>query len=246
MRVSNGTAKRRLTLCLGIALVSALGGFGCGGEKESESPGDTGRIVAPEGRPATEQRAASMLLELSDLPSGWRGASKKQAGGSDVDAFEQCLGVDFSQFDLVTDANSDNFKKRAAEVSSAANILDTETEAREGAELYATALSSEAPGCIRDVASQTLVGTAKSPPLEFQVNVTVRPLKVGRPTGVSKASGVRFEVRMMVDDASRSLFLEAYVSQEGDAVSEILTSSQSIPFDAQLLDHLIQTVADRM
>lgn len=224
-------------------MVSALSAVGCATE-EPQGSGDDGRAVAPSTLPA-EQGAGSISLGLSDLPPGWQAGPAEQGDRWGLDDLGSCLEVDFSQSAPV-EVESRDFSFEAAEISFTSHVLASKAQAQESAELHFAMISSEAPGCLEDAMIEALGGPNEPPPLEFKVDVLARPLKVMQPRRVSIASGVEFEVRLALQDESRNLYMNSYVFQEGNVVSEIATSSKSIPFDLRLFDHLLQAVADRM
>lgn len=232
--------KRVLALALVCLLPVACGGEGDSDDASSLAP----RAIEPE----AQERAESLVLTLSDFPDGWRaGASEEDE--ADDEAFNDCVGADFSAFTIVGEAESDDFAMgEATEASSLAQVFETEEAAAAAVAEFAQAWSSDAANsCLSDF----LVGEFEDD--EFEITgVELGELSFTPPPGLDDASAwqvaVTFEGKAgtQADGVSATGYVDRVLLRKGDATADIRTGDVLTPFDPVLRDELVAAVAERL
>jgi hypothetical protein len=228
-----------LALTLSCLAISACGGDGDGDDESS--------LVQRAIEPEAQARAESMLLTLSDFPDGWRAGPAEEDEQGD-EAFNDCVGVDYSAFTIIGEARSDDFAMgEAAEASSEAEVFETE-------EMAAAAVAEFSQGFSSDEASDCISASFA----EFEddeVEVTgaeVGELSFTPPSGFEDASAwqVVFTVEGKPGTAAAGVSVDAYIDfvqlRKGDVAAEVTTLDILTPFDPALRDELVAAVAERM
>lgn len=232
--------RRALTLPLLCLALSACGGDGEGEEESSQFQ----RSIDPQ----AQERAESILLTLSDFPDGWRaGPAEPEDEGSD-EAFNDCVGVDYSKFTLIGDAQSDDFAMgEAAEASSDAEVFESEGMAEAAVSEFTEAFSSEAANACMD----ELLGEFEDDTVEI-TEAELGELSFTPPAGVDEASAwqVVFTIEGKPGTAAAGVSVDSYIDliqlRSGDATAEVNTLDILSPFDPVLRDELVAAVAGRM
>ncbi len=67
--------------------------------------------------PEAQQRAESIVLTLSDFPDGWQAEADTAEDDADQEAFNECVGADYSGLTIIGEAHSDDFLMGEAVVS---------------------------------------------------------------------------------------------------------------------------------
>jgi hypothetical protein len=105
---------------------------GCGdSDGDGDGDGGSGDEGAPvrDIQPQAQQRAESIVLELSDFPNGWR-ASPAEDTQDRADEFRECLGADYSGSTINGEAESQNFAMgENAQAQSDSTVFESEQDA---------------------------------------------------------------------------------------------------------------------
>ena len=198
---------------------------------------------------AAQERAEAIVLQLNDLPDGWRADERDEDDESDRE-FRRCLGADYSDLTITGEASSPNFVMgEATQVSSEVVILASEDEANEALAALEEGLQTEGlDDCFRDV----LAEAADEDEEEFEIgDVQVGELSFTPPdVADARAWQIAIPVEAAPGSEGAGLSITAYadmiVLREGEAIATVTTFDVFSAFDSALRDELLETVADRM
>ena len=228
-----------LALCLVAA--SACGGNGDGAAKARSAK----RVIQAE----AQGRAEAMVLELSDLPDGWRASPHEEdtAGG---DRLRECLGVDYSALTIIGEADSRDFAvEDSTEASSSATVFADEAGADEASSGLSDGMESDAAeDCFRDLIEK--MANDEGPQFKV-VAVDIGELGVTAPSSVEETKAWQIAISFDVTSGeAKGSSVTAYVDfvalREGDSIAVLQMSDVQTPFDSELRNELVQAVADRM
>lgn len=242
--------KHAFALILGCFVLSACGGDGNGENSGGgDGNGDSGggsqfkRAIEPE----PQQHAESILLTLSDFPDGWRAEADTTEDENDQEAFNECVGADYSGLTIIGEANSDDFVtgETAAVVSASVAEFESEQMATQAfAERAASLKGDEADRCI-----PKLLG---GPPADVEVtSAEVGELNVTTPPGVDEADAWQLAVTIegkagsQDEGLSVTVYGDQVMLRSGETITTV-TTTDIAPFDPELRDELVATVAGRM
>jgi hypothetical protein len=219
----------------------------CGGDGEGDG-GAEGNDFQVAIEPEAQEQAESLLLTLADFPDGWRTSPADEEDEESDAAFRDCVGVDYSAFIKVGEAQSDGFAMgETAQASSEADVF-------ESAEMATSAVAEFTRGFRDDEASPCMLeylGELQ----DDQVEVTqaeVGELSFTPPVDVDDASAfqavVTVEGKPGTDAAGVSVdaYLDFVLLREGAATAAVTTQDVATPFDPALRDELIAAVAERL
>jgi hypothetical protein len=225
--------------------IAVAASAGCGGDGESAAKGTRAkRAIQTE----AQARAESMVLELSDFPEGWR-ASAPDKDAAAEDRFRDCLGSDYSALTLIGDAESKDFAKEEATISSDATVFASEEQAEEAGKEISDGMEGKgAEDCFRDVVEKSI--KQESPETEID-EVDVGELSFAAPGDIAEARAWQIAVSFHVKSgAAKGLTPTAYIDfvvlREGDSLASLRSSDVLSPFDSELRDMLLRAVASRM
>ena len=218
----------------------------CGGGEDGESESSQfQRAIEPQ----AQERAESVLLTSSDFPAGWQTEPADPEDDLDGDeAFNDCIGVDYSDFTLIGEAESDDFLGEQAERAS------SESEVFENEEAAADAISELTEGFGSDEAS-TCMNEMLGEFEDEEVAITkaeLQELDFTAPPGVDDANGWRiaFTIEGKEGTQSEGATAVAYIDliqiRSGETTAELSTLDVEQPFDAEMRDELLGVVADRL
>jgi len=244
-RAARGEARRWYSWHSPRACVAALSllvlSAGCGGGSGSDG-GSAERSIDS----AAQERAEAIVLQLDDLPDGWRADERVEDDESDRE-FRRCLGADYSDLTIMGEASSPHFAMgEVTQVSSEVVIFASEEEAAEAlAALEEGFRAEEVDDCFRD-----LLADAAGEDFEI-ADVQVGELSFTRPD-VADASA--WQIAIDVEGApgsegaglSATVYIDMVVLQEGDANATVATLDVLTPLDSALRDELVETVAGRL
>lgn len=224
-----------------IAVVLALGATACGGGGGTDT-----RAAKREIDPASQEQAKSMVLRLSDFPTGWR-ASRPSSDEAGQKTFRKCLGVDYSDVTLRADANSKDFANgESTTASSEIQITADEADASQGFKHLSRAMGGSAVAdCVRHAVADAM-------PAGYDVgDVDFGALSFTRPSGIDEARAWQALVPIDVTSgAAKGMSVSAYIDvvflRKGRVVASVRDSDVITPFDSDLRDQLIQTQAERI
>src|SRR5690349_3125033 len=102
--------------------------LGCGGGGGSDDTSTASNEPKRSIEPQQQARADAMVLELADLPPGWRSSTPDESDDAD---FDKCSDADLSKFTKVGDADSQDFAMgEESQISSSVSIYETPEEAK--------------------------------------------------------------------------------------------------------------------
>jgi hypothetical protein len=231
-----------------VALVLVAGATACD-EGDGGDVGSKGTRAKRAIQAEAQQRAESIVLEISDFPDGWRASPAEADIGSQA-SFRRCVGADYSGFTIIGEADSREF---AHEDTSNASSVSTVFESADQAEDAARELSegmnkAEVEDCFREIFEETVREEGAGVRV---MNVDVGELSVGAPSDIAETNpwqvAVTFEgMSGEAEGATLSAYLDFVEMREADAIATVLTYDVFSPFDSGLRNDLLRAVADRM
>jgi hypothetical protein len=228
-----------------LVVLVVCAGAGCGGGDDGDEGTAAGRSIKAE----AQERAESIVLKLSDFPDGWRASPSEQDTAAQED-FRRCVGLDYSEWTLHGAAESKDFAKESAEVSSAASVFASEAQAQAALSEFENGMgTTQAEDCVRDLMEQALKEEENAD--EFEVGeIDVGQLSITGPAVEDTSAwqiAVRFDVTSGVAEGlSPTAYLDLVNLRDGEALTIMTTSDVLTPFDSELRDELLQTLASRM
>jgi hypothetical protein len=196
--------------------------------------------------PAAQQRAESIVLTLSDFPDGWRAEADTAEDEDDQEAFNECVGADYSAFTIIGEAQSDDFWTGEAVVSASVAVFESE-------QMTAQAFAERAAGFEGEEADTCIPELFGEPPGEAELtSAEVGELSFTPPAGVDTADAWQVAVTIdgMAGSQDEGLSVTAYGDQvmlrNGDTITTVTTTDIATPFDPELRDELVAAVAARM
>jgi hypothetical protein len=217
------------------------GGDGGSGEATPQSvpTGDVGAttstvLTASISDDRAEELATSMLLRLSDFPTGWRAQPASDEEG--------CAGIEevTEKFDALGKAESDDFVQgEATQAGSQAALFGDEKAAMDVLNyVEETIQSEEFRDCINDYLRE-----------QADEDVTFDEVQVGQvsfPSFGDRSSAWQVVIPAKSEGLSLTVYLDAVYIAQSSAVSALLFLDFLTPFDEQLRTDLARTVARRM
>lgn len=189
-----------------------------------------------------------MLLTLSDFPDGWREGAPAEDDEQGDETFNDCVGVDYSDFTITGEAHSNDFAMgEAAEASSEAEVFETEEMAAAAVAEFTQAFSAdEADACLSDS-----LGEFDDDEVEI-TGAELGEVSFAPSPGVDDASAwqVAFTIEGKPGTQAAGVSVTAYIDfvqlRKGDTTAEVTTLDLPAPFDPELRDELVATVAGRL
>ena len=226
-----------------LAIVAAAG---CGGGSDDGASGSAAQTAIEAG---AQERAESSLLQLSDFPEGWRASTPDEEDTEGQEKFRACIGVDYSALTRTGDAQSRDFEMLSEEASSQTSVFEDAEQAETALDRFVSGISgAEVGDCVGDLLKESAPAENQE---EFEVGeVEVGELNVTLPD-VEQATAWQIAVTLeFTSGEAAGLSPEIYIDQihvrEGDAIATLQTVDVLTPFDPELRDELLQTIADRL
>jgi hypothetical protein len=230
---------RRLVCIGGVSLAFAAG---CGGGDEGDAT-RAGRAIKPE----VQNRAESIVLQLSDFPDSWRASPPEDEDEEEAERFRKCLGADYSGFTLTGDAESSDFAMgETSQVSSETQVFESEEEAGDALEALSDGMQSEG---IDECMGELLTG-------EIDADFEVGEVDVGElsftPPQVEEANAwqIAIPIEGKPEGESEGDRITGYIDlvflREGDTIATVQTLDVLTAFDSALRSELVDAVASRM
>jgi hypothetical protein len=217
---------------------------GCGGGDDDEQENTSSKEPQHAIEPDAQAREESLLVQLTDLPAGWRGADPDDESGDG----DECFRIDLSQATKIGDADSQEFSMgENNEISSSASIYATEAEAQRVLEVGADAfVDQDIADCLKDSLNKFLEEEGNDPG-DFEVgDPELGELSFPPPSGVEEARAFQIMMPLEAEGVSVDYFIEIVVLRQADALASVETFGLNDPLKPELRDALAQTVADRM
>lgn len=223
------TKAASLTLGLAASLLIA----GCGGGSQSSVTAKEAQTVIE----AEDQlRAESIGLTLADFPPGWRATPSTEDDDDD-----ECVSFDFSDLTVSGAAQSDDFSKDDAEVSSGVKVYASEDDASAALTRISSLFKSEElRQCLADLVKKGA---------EEQEGTTVGEISIGELSFTDLAEETRawqIEVPFEVQGLSVSAYLDVVGLREERTVTGLTFLNVLERFDQEQEEELASTVSDRM
>jgi hypothetical protein len=238
---------------LGLVLVLVAGISACGGDGDEESGGstNTGSATSVEIDAAAQERAEEVVLQLSDFPTGWRASAAEEEDESGAEKLRECIGVDSSGTTRTGEADSQNFAKEQAEVSSTAAVFAQVAQAESWMSEYTAGLSgSKAADCFQELIEDAYEESGGQAGTKIG-EVEVGQLSFTPPAGIDEAAAFQMVVPVEITSGegaglSPDIYYEYVILREGDTASAVQTADVLTAFDPELRDQLVAAVAGRM
>ena len=235
------STRARLFLLVLLVVSGSLIASGCGGDDEdsgqastpaasTERQSDTPSLTEAE----AEELATSMLLRLTDFPTGWRAQPSEDEEG--------CAGVEelTERYDALAKVDSDDFVHgEATQVGSGAALFNDEETGREALNYLEGAIQSEEfEDCLNDYLSE-----------QADENVTFGDVQVGQvsfPSLGDRSSAWEVAIPAESQGFSITAYVDAVYILESNALSAIVFTDVASPPDEQMREDLSRLVAQRM
>jgi hypothetical protein len=222
------------------ALVCGCGGSGSNGQDETTTvtaPTDTTAPTAETTalpKDEAEEIAKSMLLRLSDLPTGWRAQPHEESEG--------CAGIDklTERYDVLAKADSKDFARGdTTEASSSAGLFSDERTAHEALNyLEASVQSKKFRECVDDLLRE-----------QADEDITFGDVQVGQvsfPTLGDRSSAWEVVIPAKTQGFSFTAYADAVYMTTSRALAVVLFSDVGTPFDEAMRERLARIVEKRM
>jgi len=193
------------------------------------------------------EHAEAILLTLADFPDGWTGAPPAEGAEQAEAEFRACVGVEY--FDVATNASSDDFTSGGTpRAASEVHVFDGEENAVAAFEALAEAQATDADDCLKSLITAGEDGVADG----FEIGaVEVDELAVTAPSGLDdvQAWQVAAPFQITSGDAAgveATAYLDLVYLRVGETIAAVQAADVPSPFDSELRDELVATVAGRM
>jgi hypothetical protein len=235
--------RQALGVLLYVVLATLIGG--CGGSGSSGQEDTTTTLTAADTtaptvetttlpKDAAKEIANSMLLRLSDLPTGWRAQPHEESAG--------CAGIDklTERYDVLAKADSKDFARGdTTEASSSAGLFRDERTARDALNyLEASIQSKKFRECLDDFLRE-----------QADEDVTFGDVQVGQvsfPTLGDRSSAWEVVIPAKTQGFSFTAYAEAVYMTKSSALAVVLFSDVGTPFDEEMRERLARIVEERM
>lgn len=120
---------RLAVACTGLVLTLAACGSSTNGNGGT-APSSSSPAASPAASPAPLAKLAKIVLQATDLPTGWKGTPYKPDPGDAADqaAMVHCVGARNTDKDKVAEAHSDDFALGDASISSSATSYRSQSD----------------------------------------------------------------------------------------------------------------------
>jgi hypothetical protein len=158
--------------------------------------------------------------------------------------------LDFSDTTITGEADSKDFAvQETREASSQSTIFSSEKEASNNLRALAEGMDGSAgERCFRELTEETLAEDEETREGVSVDEVDVGELNVAAPADLDETKAWQIAVSFTVEiaDLSTTGYIDWVVLQEGEAITELMTSDLQSPFDAELRSQLLKTLAGRL
>jgi hypothetical protein len=231
-----------LALASAVLIIASCGGGDENGGQEAAVTASAGNADATTATVETtsisdaraKELATSMLLRLSDFPTGWRAQPSEDEEG--------CAGLEdvTERFDALGKADSDDFVQgEATQAASGAGLFGDEKTAMDALNyVEETIQGEEFRDCLNDFLRE-----------QADEDVTFDEVQVGQvsfPSYGDRSSAWEVVIPAKSEELSLTVYIDAVYIVRSSAVSFLLFSDFLTPFDEQLRTDLAGVVAKRM
>jgi hypothetical protein len=216
---------------------------GCGSSSSKTTPAASGSPVAsPSATPASVAQLQKIVLQPSDLPTGWKGAPFKANPNQVADqaSLVKCVGARNTASDKVAEMHSEDFALRDARISSSASTY------RSPSDIDADLVMMHSPklsSCFDQLMKRTLATTMPTGVKIASSSIKITPGSAGGPANVVATGTGSIEVS--VNGQQVPFFVSvAYIT--GPLIeAEVDTFNAGSPVPASVVNPLVATVATR-
>jgi hypothetical protein len=210
----------------------------------SSGPTASASTVAGTGTAAEKAALAKLLLVPSDLPAGWT-ASAAQASTDDGAAqarFAKCVGIRNTHADKVAEADSQEFSKSSASVSSSATSYSSAADVTADAQAFQD--GAKATSCMTTMLRSEMTGQLPGGATLDDLNLKVLPGTNGGPANViAKITGT---IKVTSSGQHFTVYLDSTYLAGTKIEAEVDFESFSAPVDSALQAKLVKAVAQRV
>jgi hypothetical protein len=228
-----------------IAVLAACGGSSSNTTStvgSTSAPSSSSPAASPSPSPASLPQLQKIVLQPTDLPAGWK-ATPYQADPTDAAdqaAWVKCVGARNTDADIVAEADSDDFTRGDAYISSYATSYRSQSavDADTGA-----LLSPKASPCEEQLLKKQVATSLPAGAKVESVSVNITPGSAGGPANVV-ATGVG---TIKVSASGQQLVFYLTVAFITGPLIEAEVESENVgrPVRASLVNSLVATVANR-
>jgi hypothetical protein len=205
----------------------------------SNAPSSSSPAASPSATPASLPQLQKIVVQPADLSASWKGTPYQPdpSDAADQAALIKCLGVRNTYADKVAEANSDDFTRGDATISSSATSYRSQSDVDAD---VAAVLSPKFPPCLAKVLKQKIA--AQGVAVE-SVSVKITPGSAGGPANVV-ATGVG---TIKISESGQQTVIYNRVAYIIGPLIEAEVDAQNIgaPIPASLLEPLVARVANR-
>ena len=180
----------RFLLAVSAAVCGLVLVAGC----SSSAKSGTGKALTPSPTPATQAHLQTIVLQASDLPTGWTGTPYQPSSSDAADqaALVACVGGRNTEADKVAEANSDDYNLDNATISSSASSFKSQSDlAADIAILHSPKLDS----CYEQLLKKELSTSLPAGTTIESATVTITPGAGGGPSNVVATGSGTIQVK---------------------------------------------------
>ncbi len=238
-----------------VVVVALLGACGGNGDEEGTKGGTPAPPPTPAQDGAADKAAAERaVLQLTDLPPGWRAEPPEPESPDDPDVarrLSECLRVDLALLEDENPASADSPDFEAPgqeEVQSSVGFVATTARAQE---LFSVLERPETPGCLAQAMSEVITRSLTRPQPGQQVpqGVTVGQVSVDRlsfPTIGERTVAFRAVIPVQAQGLRFPVYSDLVFALKGRAGAMTLFTDIGSPFPPEQAQQLTRTVVDRI
>jgi hypothetical protein len=186
-------------------------------------------------------RLQKIVLQPTDLPAGWKGTPYQAdpSAAADQAAFAKCVGVRNTDVDKVAEANSQDFARGDASISSSATSFRSQSDV--DADVAALHSSKFAP-CVEQLLKKQIVTSLPAATVE-SVSIKIKPGSAGGPTNVvANAAGT---IKVSMSGQQVVLYVTNTFITGPLIEADVETDNVGRPVRASLVKSLVASVANR-
>jgi hypothetical protein len=235
------TNRRRVSVCALVWGVVLLAGCGSSSSKTTSAVSSS-PVASPSATPASVAHLQKIVLQVADLPTGWKGTPYKTNPNHAADqaARVKCLGARNTDSDKVAEAHSEDFALGDASISSSASTYRSQSDIDvDLAMMHSPKLSS----CFDQLMKKTLVATMPAGTTVASSSIKITPGSAGGPVNVIATGTGTIKVSV---NGQQVLFYVSVAYITGPLIeAQVDTFNVGSPVPASVVNPLVATVATR-
>jgi hypothetical protein len=237
--------RSRAPLYAGIAALIVIAGGGTAyalaGHGGTNSPAAAGATQAAP-KPAALSQLKKIVLRPADLPAGWKAAPSQPDPNESANdaALMRCVGARDTDGDKVAEANSDDFTRGDASISSSATSYRSQSDlVSDVATLHSPKLSA----CFGQMVKKQLAASLPAGATTVSASIKIKPESAGGPANVVATGTGTIEVR--VNGQRVPVYLTVAFITGSLIEAELDAENVGTPVPASMVNRLVATVATR-